>query len=129
MSTILNRIPSKAISKTLYELWTGKKPSIRHLHVWGCPTEVRAYKLNEKKMDSRTVSCYFVGYSERSRGIKFYDYSNRSLFETGNAKFIEDIDYSRSNQNKQIIFEEEFDHIDSSENDQIILPNVFQLVT
>ena len=30
---ILNRVPSKAVNKTPYELWTGKKPSIRHLHV------------------------------------------------------------------------------------------------
>ncbi|RVW77086.1 Retrovirus-related Pol polyprotein from transposon TNT 1-94 [Vitis vinifera] len=70
---ILNRVPSKAVAKTPYELWTSKKPSIRHLHVWGCPAEARPYKPNEKKLDSRTVSCYFVGYSERSRGFKFYD--------------------------------------------------------
>ena len=36
---ILNRVSSKAVAKTPYELWTGKKPSIRHLHVWGCPTQ------------------------------------------------------------------------------------------
>ena len=30
---ILNRVPSKAVNKTPYELWTGKKPSIRHLHI------------------------------------------------------------------------------------------------
>ncbi|RVW41773.1 Retrovirus-related Pol polyprotein from transposon TNT 1-94 [Vitis vinifera] len=89
---ILNRVPSKAVTKTPYELWTGKKPSIRHLHVCGCPAKARPYKPNENKLDSRTVSCYFVGYSERSRGFKFYDPSTRSLFETGNAKFIEDVD-------------------------------------
>ena len=63
---ILNRVPSKAVNKTPYELWTGKKPSIRHLHVWGCPTEVMPYRPNERKLDSRTVSSYFVGYPERS---------------------------------------------------------------
>ena len=30
---ILNRVPSKAVAKIPYELWTSKKPSIRHLHV------------------------------------------------------------------------------------------------
>ncbi|RVW94541.1 Retrovirus-related Pol polyprotein from transposon TNT 1-94 [Vitis vinifera] len=87
-------VPSKAVAKTPYELWTSKKPSIRHLHVWSCPAEARPYKPNEKKLDSRTVSCYFVGYSERSRGFKFYDPSTRSFFETGNAKFIEDVELS-----------------------------------
>ena len=87
---ILNRVPSKAVNKTPYELWTSKKPSIRHLHVWGCPAEGRPYRPNERKLDSRTVSCYFVGYPERSKGYKFYDSSSRSFFETGNAKFIKD---------------------------------------
>jgi hypothetical protein len=35
---ILNRVPSKSVSKTSYELWTGHKPSLNYLHVWGCPT-------------------------------------------------------------------------------------------
>ena len=102
---ILNRVPSKAVNKTPYELWTGKKPSIRHLHVWGCPAEARPYRPNERKLDSRTISCYFVGYPERSKGYKFYDPSSRSFFETGNAKFIED---SGSTQVKEAIFQEEY---------------------
>ncbi|RVW79277.1 Retrovirus-related Pol polyprotein from transposon TNT 1-94 [Vitis vinifera] len=104
---ILNRVPSKAVAKTPYELWTSKKPSIRHLHVWGCPTEARPYKLNEKKLNSRIVSCYFVGYFERSRGFKFYDPSTRSFFETGNAKFIEDVELSGREPLRNVVFEEE----------------------
>ena len=108
---ILNRVPSKAVAKTPYELWTSKKPSIRNLHVWGCPTEARSYKPNEKKLDSKTVSCYFVGYSERSRGYKFYDPSTRSFFETGNAKFIEDVELSGREPLRKVIFEDEYVNI------------------
>ncbi|RVW22637.1 Retrovirus-related Pol polyprotein from transposon TNT 1-94 [Vitis vinifera] len=104
---ILNRVPSKAVAKTPYELWTSKKPSIRLLHVWGCPAEARPYKPNEKKLDSRIVSCYFVGYSERSRGFKFYDPSTRSFFEMGNAKFIEDVELSGRELLRKVVFEEE----------------------
>ncbi|KAL6311270.1 hypothetical protein AAG906_016241 [Vitis piasezkii] len=82
-----------------------------HLHVWGCPAEARPYKPNEKKLDSRTVSCYFVGYSERSRGFKFYDPSTRSFFETGNAKFIEDVELSGREPLRKVVFEEEFVNI------------------
>ena len=67
---ILNRVPSKVVAKVPFELWTGKKPSIRHLHVWGCPVEAMPYRPNERKLDSRTVSCYFVGCFERSRGFQ-----------------------------------------------------------
>jgi transposase InsO family protein len=30
---ILNRVPSKAVPKTPYELWTGREPSLKHLRV------------------------------------------------------------------------------------------------
>ena len=32
---LLNEVPSKAVPKTPFELWTNRTPSIRHLHVWG----------------------------------------------------------------------------------------------
>ncbi len=55
-------------------------PSLKHFHVWGCPAEARPYKPNERKLDSRTMSIYFIGYSERSRGYKFYDPKLKTIF-------------------------------------------------
>ena len=64
---LLNRVPSKTVTKTPYELWTEKSLSIRHLKVWGYPVEARPYIPYEKKLDSRTVICFFVG---TLRGLK-----------------------------------------------------------
>ena len=58
-------------------------------------------------MDSRTVSCYFVGYSERSRGFKFYDPKAKSFFETINARFLKDVDFVEGDTIRNIVFEEE----------------------
>ncbi|XP_074296995.1 uncharacterized protein LOC141627663 [Silene latifolia] len=67
-----------------------RKPSLRHLRVWGCPAEVRLYNPNEKKLDPRTVSGYFIGYSQKSKGYRFYCPNHRTrIVETGNARFIE----------------------------------------
>ena len=74
-----------------------------HLRIWGCPAEARPYRPNERKLDSRTVSSYFVGYSERSRGYKFL----RSFFETGNAQFFEDVGFEGGNEVRDFVFEEE----------------------
>ncbi|RDX60266.1 hypothetical protein CR513_61604, partial [Mucuna pruriens] len=90
---------TKAVNKILYELWTGKKPSIKHLHIWGYPTEARPYRPHERKLDSRTVSCYFVGYVERSWGYKFYDPTSRILGE---------IEFEKEENIRNIVFEEEF---------------------
>ena len=53
------------------------------------------------------MSCYFVGFSKRSRGFKFYDPSTRSFFETGNAKFIEDVELNGRESLRKVVFEEE----------------------
>lgn len=69
---ILNRVPSKSVPKTPFELWTGRKPSLSHFHVWGCRAEARLYNPNEKRFDPKTVSCYFIGFPEKSKGYRFY---------------------------------------------------------
>ena len=38
---IQNRVPCKAAPETPYKRWTGKMPSLHHLHVWGCPAKQR----------------------------------------------------------------------------------------
>jgi len=58
---ILNRVPIKVIPKTPFELLKGWKPSLQHMRVWGCPSEVRIYNPQEKKLDPRTISEYFIG--------------------------------------------------------------------
>ena len=94
---ILNRVPSKSVSSTPFELWTSRKPSLRHLHIWGCPAEIRVFNPHEKKLDPRTISGYFIGYPEKSKGYRFYcpNHSMR-IVESGNAKFLENSEISGS---------------------------------
>ena len=125
---ILNRVPTKAAAKTPYELWTGRKPSLKHFHIWGCPAEARPYKPHEKKLDSKTVSSYFIGYAERSRGFKFYDPAIRSIFETGTATFFEDVEFGGRNQARNIVFEEEEGSTIAFDNVQVSLPIIDQEV-
>ena len=82
---ILNRVPTKATAKISYELWMGRKPSLKYLHIWGCLAEAMPYRPNETKLDSRMVSCYFIRYSERFKGYKFYDPMTKLIFESRNA--------------------------------------------
>ncbi|KAK2368910.1 hypothetical protein QL285_082072 [Trifolium repens] len=105
---ILNRVPSKAVPKTPFELFKGWKPSLRHMRVWGCPSEVRIYNPQEKKLDSRTISGYF----KRSKCYRFYCPSHTTrIVESRNAKFLEDHLISRSDQIRNIV--SMHDHIES----------------
>jgi hypothetical protein len=104
---LLNRVPSKSVETTPFELWMGRKPSLRHLQVWGCPAEVRIYNPHEKKFDFHTISGYFIGYPEKSKGCHFYcpNHSTR-IVESGNAKFIENGENSRSSSHSSVDIQE-----------------------
>ncbi|KAL8125161.1 hypothetical protein AgCh_012728 [Apium graveolens] len=55
---LLNLVPSKSVPKTPLELWTGDKPSLRHIRIWGCPAHV--LNKNATKLESRTEVRLFV---------------------------------------------------------------------
>ena len=38
---ILNRVPSKSVEVTPYEIWTNKRPYFSHMKIWGCPVYVK----------------------------------------------------------------------------------------
>ena len=87
---ILNRVPTKVVPKMPFELWTVLKTSLRHMRVWGCASKVGIYNPQEKKLDVRTISRYFIGYVERSKGYRFYCPSHSTrIVESRNAKFLE----------------------------------------
>jgi transposase InsO family protein len=46
---ILNRVTSKSVETTPYELWHGKKPTLSFLRVWRCEAYVK--KLQPKKLE------------------------------------------------------------------------------
>ena len=118
---ILNRVPTKAAAKTPYELWTGRKPSLNHLHIWGCPAEARPYRPHERKLDSKTVSSYFIGYAERSRDFNFYDPGTRSIFETRTATFFENVEFGGRNPVRNIVFEDEEGSTVTFDNVQVLI--------
>jgi len=80
---ILNRVLTKVTTKIPSELLTGRKLSIKHLHIWGCLAEAQPYRPKEKKLESTNNYRYFIKYFEHSRGYKFYDPTLKTIFEMG----------------------------------------------
>jgi hypothetical protein len=104
---ILNRVPSKSVPKTPYEIWTVRKLTLNYLHAWGCPTEARIFKPSIGKLDPKTVSCHFIGYPDKSKGIRFYSPDRYiKIVETRHAAFLEDEVIRRSTVPQEIRLEE-----------------------
>ena len=102
--------------------------ALKHLWIWGCPAEARPYRPNEKKLDVRTVSYYFIGYFKRSRGYEFYDPTIRSIFETRNTQFFEDIEFAGGDNIRDFGFEEEYVNIPTIaiDHDQTSITDIVQ---
>ena len=84
---LLNLVPSKFVPKTPVKLWNGHKPSMRHLHIWGCPTHV--LKGKSDKLQSKIEVVFFVGYPKGTVGSLFYSHKDNKVFVSTNAKFLE----------------------------------------
>jgi hypothetical protein len=50
---IFNRVPSKSVPKTPYEMWTGRKHTLNYLYVWGCPVEAKLFNPSIEKFTLR----------------------------------------------------------------------------
>jgi hypothetical protein len=88
---ILNRVPSKSVPKTPYEMWTDRKLILNYLHVWGCSTEARIFNPSIWKLDPKTVSCHFIDYTDKSKGFRFYCPDRYiKIVETRHIFFLED---------------------------------------
>ena len=85
---ILNLVPSKSVPTTPIELWTGRKPSLSHIQIWGSPTHVLSG--NTGKLESRTEVCLFVGYPKGTKGGLFYSPKNQKVIVSTNARFLEE---------------------------------------
>ncbi|UYV77008.1 hypothetical protein LAZ67_14002803 [Cordylochernes scorpioides] len=83
-----NRIPSKATDKTPFELWTNRKPSLKHLKRFGCKAFAYIPKIKRNKLDSKVIEGIFLGYDDRSKGYRIlHDTDNITISRS--VKFIE----------------------------------------
>ena len=59
--------------KTPKELWSGQKPNISHLRVFGCLAWVHILKKRRHKLQPKSRAMIFVGYEPGSKGYQFWD--------------------------------------------------------
>jgi hypothetical protein len=58
---------------TPQETWSGYKPSVSNLQIFGCVAYAQVLEAKINKLDDRGEKCIFVGYSEESKAYKLYN--------------------------------------------------------
>ena len=84
---ILNRVSSKSVEVTPYEIWTNKKPYLSHIKVWGCLAYVKQTVLD--KLEAKSDKRLFVGYPKETIGYQFYNTLEQRLFVSKHDVFLE----------------------------------------
>ena len=103
-SHILDNLPSKSVPTTPYELWTGRKPNLEHLKVWGCPTHV--LEKDPTKLEPKTEVCVFIGYPKGSKAYEFYSLRDKKVIVSTHAIFLEEDSVMNHKSNSEISLEE-----------------------
>jgi hypothetical protein len=87
---LLNRAPTESgVGMTPYEAWYGRKPSVDHLHTFGCVAHVKTVSGHKSKLAERSTPLIMTGYE----GSKLYrlcnPYTNKVVV-TGDVVFDEE---------------------------------------
>ena len=65
-----NRSPTKAVEdKTPYEAWSGDRPNVKHLRVFGCIAYAHVLKDERKKLDLSIGSVFLLVTGLKSKDI------------------------------------------------------------
>ena len=84
---MLNKVQSKSVEGTSYEIWTNEDPYLSHLKVWGYPSYKKKILLD--KLEAKSEKCLLVGYPKETIGYKFYNTSEQKLFVSKYIVFLE----------------------------------------
>ncbi|GJX68617.1 retrovirus-related pol polyprotein from transposon TNT 1-94 [Tanacetum coccineum] len=70
-----------------YHIINGRKPSIKHLHIFGCLCYLTRDGENLDKMKEKGDPCILVGYSTQSKGYRVYNKRTKLIVESIHLRF------------------------------------------
>jgi hypothetical protein len=83
----INRVLTKSVERTPYEIWARKCPGLSFLKVWGCEAYVK--RLMSDKLTPKLDTYFFVGYLRETKGYYFYNKTKGKVFIACNDVFME----------------------------------------
>ena len=89
---VKNHSPTKVLDITPYEAWTGEKPYLGHLQIFGCRATAHMPDELRKKSEwmSKSTDCIFIGYSETKNLFELLDINAGTIIHKRDVIFFED---------------------------------------
>jgi len=84
-----NRSETKALNcKTPYEVWTGKKPIVSHLRIFGSKA-IALNKAHKMKFRAKGTEYVMIGYSMTAKAYRLYCPESKKVIESRDVVFLE----------------------------------------
>ena len=88
---LLNRCPTKALDNiTPFEAYSGRKPSIAYMRIFGALCYVHVSKGLRHKFESKSVKGIFVGYATYEKGYRVFHPVTKKLILSRDIVFDEE---------------------------------------
>jgi transposase InsO family protein len=83
---IHNRVTLRTgTTTTLYELWKGRKPTVKYFHVFGSKCYILSDRDYRRKMDPKSDEGSFLDYSTNSRAYRVFNLKTETVMESINV--------------------------------------------
>ncbi|GBE88792.1 Retrovirus-related Pol polyprotein from transposon TNT 1-94 [Sparassis crispa] len=88
---ILNSVPTRTLPDNLtpHEAYTGNKPSMAHLRVFGCKAYVHVPKEKRQKLDSKMFECMHLGFAANRKAYRLVHRVTGRIVESRDVYFDE----------------------------------------
>lgn len=88
---IRNRCPTRKLQNmTPYEVWCGRKPSVKHLRTFGACAVALDKSGGKSKFEAKGKQFIMVGYSTTAKAYRLYDTKKNKVFEHRDVLFDDD---------------------------------------
>jgi hypothetical protein len=102
---IINRVNLRPeTSKTPYEIWRGKKPTVKYFRTFGSKCYILRDRENLGKFDPKSDEGIFLGYSSTSRAYRVFNKRTETVMESINVVIDdEEVERPSSGEENQLV--------------------------
>lgn len=108
-----NRTIASGLTKTPYELWTGRKPDVSHVRVFGSTAMTHVPKMKTAKWDKKAEKLILVGYDNNVKGYRLFDPKSNKIITSRDVIIMEHA--QSTNDMTQAVVEEKSDNFEETE--------------
>lgn len=84
-----NRTLASGLNKVPYELWTGRKPDLSHIRVFGSTAMIHIPKIKRTKWDQKAEQCILLGYADNTKGYRLYNPKKKTIITSRDVVIME----------------------------------------